>query len=81
MDNSREIENFLHNIAYLRRQHGLSKQEMARRLEIGVHSLNMIEEGILPPRMGISIIYAIYHHFGLLPSVLVSRKLDDPVSP
>lgn len=76
MDNSREIENFLHNIIYLRRQNGLSKQEMARKLGISLHSLNQIEAGIMPPRLKISIVYAVYRHFGIRPSALVSRKID-----
>ena len=49
MENNKEIEYFCHNIAFLRKSHGLSKKEMAKILGIGIWSLNKIERGELPP--------------------------------
>ena len=77
MQNDTQIENFCHNISYLRRLYGFSKQEMAKRLNIGVYSINLLEAGIMPPRLRVSVIYAVYQQFGLLPSVLLSGILDD----
>ena len=45
-----EILIFAHNLTWLRKKHGLSKRDMARRLGIGMESLNKLEQGIIPPR-------------------------------
>lgn len=67
MSNEKEIRTFCENIRYLRKKNGLSKKEMAKKLSIGIKSLNSIGSGIIPKRVTVDIIYAIYENFGILP--------------
>ena len=69
------IDTFLHNIAWLRKQHGLSKTEMAKRLEIGLWSMNKIEKGELPPRLHCDIIFAVHRNFGISCADLLEKWL------
>ena len=66
---------FLHNIVWLRSHYGISKKRMARMLGIGLWSLNKLEQGIIPPRMDIHIIFAVSKQFGISPSDLFSVPL------
>ena len=56
------------NIALLRKNNGLSKSEMSKMLGISVYSLNIIEQGKVPPRLDIHIFYNLYTSFGITPS-------------
>lgn len=49
----RNIQNFLYNIAWLRKQHHLTKKKMAALLGIGIFSLIKIENGRLPKKLTI----------------------------
>ena len=49
MKNNYEFKVFCENIKAIRKQKSLSKKEMAKRLGIGVKSLDSIENGIVPP--------------------------------
>ena len=69
------IDIFLYNIAWLRKHYGLSKKEMAKRLGIGLWSLNKIEKGELPPRLYYDIIFAVYKNFGIPCADLLSKRL------
>ena len=40
---------------------------MAKKLGIGVKSLELIESGSLPPRVSVRVVYMIYENFGILP--------------
>ena len=40
---------------------------MAEILGIGIKSLEKLENGILPPRLSVKIIFNIYYSFGILP--------------
>ena len=71
------FDTFLHNIVWLRKHNGLSKKEMAKRLEIGLWSLNKIERGELPPRLHCDIIFAVHHEFGIPYADLLSIRLDE----
>lgn len=51
MNNSEQMDNFLHNIAWLRQHYGFSKRKMAKILHIGIPSLNKIESGKCPERL------------------------------
>jgi transcriptional regulator with XRE-family HTH domain len=48
MGSEKEIMAFCENVRYLRKKNGLSKKEMAKKLGIGVKSLELIETGSLP---------------------------------
>lgn len=76
MDTSKEIEIFLHNMAWLRRHHGLSLRQMAACLEIGVWSVKKIDRGELPPKLGAGIFQIVWERFGILPSDLIGMYLD-----
>lgn len=71
----REWENFVHNLKWLRTQHGLSKKEMAKRLNISVWMLNKIERGEQPPRLTIDIFFAVQDQFGLHPAEQFAHRL------
>ena len=70
------IDIFLHNIVWLRKHYGLSKKEMAKRLGIGLWSLNKIEKGEWPPRLYCDIIFAVYQNFGISCADLLSLRLN-----
>ncbi|MBO5323027.1 MAG: helix-turn-helix transcriptional regulator [Oscillospiraceae bacterium] len=67
---------FLHNVAWLRRHYGISKKRMAKLLGIGLWSLNKIEKGEIPPRLDVSIIFAISRQFSIPPAELFSVYLQ-----
>lgn len=71
------IDTFLHNITWLRKHYGLSKKEMAKRLEIGLFTLNKIEKGELPPRLTCDIIFCVHKKFGIGMAEVLSRRLGD----
>lgn len=75
--NEKELENFMYNIAWLRKHYGLSKRKMAELLDIGLWSLNQIEKGIMPPRLGVDILFALRKNFGLRIADLLSRRLGE----
>lgn len=61
------------NILLLRQIYGLTKKRMSQILGISVYSLNKIEQGKLPPRLSVSVVFRIYEYFGVLP---FSQSLD-----
>lgn len=69
------IDIFLNNIAWLRKHHGLSKKEMARKLKISVWTLNRIERGELPPRLSCDMLFAVWKNFGVSISDILSLHL------
>lgn len=72
MKTTMELCLFCHNIRILRQHYKLSQKEMAQQLHIGIHSLRMLEKGIIPQRMGIEIFFYIYRLFGFSPNEVVS---------
>ena len=70
MQNSNQILILCQNIKILRERNGLSKKKMAQILDIGVTSLAKIEQGIMPPRTGVDIIFKISQHFKIRPHQL-----------
>ena len=74
--NREQIENFLYNIAWLRKHHGLSKKEMAARLEISVWRLTQMERGTLPPTTDVDVVMRIYKEFGVRPSEQFVKLVD-----
>lgn len=72
-----DIANYLYNMKWLRKHHNLSKKAMAKILDISTSSLNKIENGIMPPRLGIKIIHNIYNSFGILSEEMFTRRFDE----
>ncbi|MBQ9963765.1 MAG: helix-turn-helix transcriptional regulator, partial [Clostridia bacterium] len=64
-----------HNMKHIREQYAFSKRDMARLLGIGIGSLNKLEKGELPPRLGVEILFNIQHYFGISPQILLTEKL------
>lgn len=75
LENEKELKILAKNIAYLRKENRLSKKEMSALLKIGVQSLTQIENGELPPRLHISIIFEIQNIFGIAPKTILTRYL------
>lgn len=66
---------FCENIRYLRKIYGLSQKEMARRLNISVYMLRLIEKRVLSPRLSYKVLYTIEDVFGLSPSAVLETLL------
>lgn len=67
-DTYKELEILMKNIEYIRKKNGLSKKEMATILGIGINTLEKIENGIIPKRLTVEIVYRIHKNFRILPS-------------
>lgn len=67
----------MYNVAWLRKQHGLSKKNMAKLLHISVKSLERIEHREMPPKLSIRIVSHIQNHFGIHPKDIVSIRLGE----
>jgi len=61
--NTEQLSNLLYNVAWLRGYYGISKRRMAQLLKISVGSLNKLEAGIVPPRLGIEFIFHLHKEF------------------
>lgn len=70
------VNNFMHNVVYLRKKHGLTENEMARLLGIGTRSMHKLENGIVPPRMNMDALLAIWNCFGITPMTQLTCRLD-----
>lgn len=75
--NESQLQNFLYNLKYLRKSNGISKRKMAKLLGIGIGSLNKIESGKLPPRLGVSVFFDVQRLFGITPQEQLSSRLGD----
>lgn len=58
---------FCQNIKKLREAEKLSKKDMSKRLGIGVKSLTMLENGIIPKRLTCKIVFKIQDEFNIHP--------------
>lgn len=75
-NNEKQIQILCENIAFLRKENHLSKKEMATILNIGVQSLTKLENGELPPRLRVDVIFHIYDRFGIHPQMFMSQRLE-----
>ncbi len=76
MTTETEFQIFCENIRRLRKQYALSKKEMAKRLGIGMRSLEKIERGDIPVRLGCQIIFNASRCFGIRPAALFERMVS-----
>lgn len=53
MNKESEIKVFTDNLRYLRKKHGFTQRQAAALLGVGVHSISLLEKGVLPPRLGV----------------------------
>ena len=77
MDQSNEIQIFCKNIRFLRAKNGLSKRKMARIMGIGVRSLQQIEAGSLPPKIGSHIFFRLHDAFHIRIPLLLTCDLEE----
>ena len=73
---SAELEMFCYNIKEIRRHYGIPKKKMAELLGIGVGSLNQIEQGVIPSRLTVEILFAVQKQFKITPDVLLSVPIE-----
>lgn len=75
MKTDKDVQIFCENIKKIRLKYGLSKKGMAKILEIGIKSLNSLENGKIPLRLNCLIFYKIQENFGIRPSDLFDEDL------
>ena len=71
---SDEVLFFCENVKKLREIEKISKTKMAKKLEISVYQLSKIENGIIPPRLDISIVVKISKLYEIEPSKLFEES-------
>ena len=75
-DQKTQLDIFCKNLTYLRKYNGISKKKMATILRIGIKSLNQIEQGVMPPRVGIDILFYTAKYFSVRISRLLTEELQ-----
>lgn len=70
-------ETCLHNIAWLRAHHGISKRRMARILHIAVPTLDKIERGEKSMSLNGNMVHHISDEFHITPNVLFGKRLGE----
>lgn len=68
---------FCENVKRLRQKEKLSKREMSKILGIGVKTLTAIESGIIPPRMGCTMLLKIHKSFGIRPEDMFADLIPE----
>ncbi|MBQ5672542.1 MAG: helix-turn-helix transcriptional regulator [Oscillospiraceae bacterium] len=71
-----EMNRLANNLTYLRKENGISKQELADIMGVGLWTVTKLERGELPPRMKVEALFRIQHRFG----VSVHRLLGESLS-
>ncbi len=71
-----ELKIFLENVVCIRKYYGIPKKRMAQLLGIGIKSLNKIEAGECPLKMGADIVFNIYKNFRITPREMFEGRLD-----
>ena len=66
-----------HNIRVLRRKHGLSRTAMARRIHVTLKTLDSMEAGVIPDRIGILFLYHVMQAFGISPQNMLMVPLQE----
>ena len=74
MGTKREDRVLAKQLVRLRKAHGLSKKEMAKRLEIGVAHLSKWERGEIPPRLNVPFVWCVQDCFGVRPGELFTEE-------
>ena len=67
MSKDLDLSIFCENIVFLRKHNNYSKTKMAKLLGTSIKSLNSIENGKVPKKLGCRILDNIYINFGILP--------------
>ena len=59
------VEILSKNIKCLRKTNGMTKKEMAKLLGIGEGTLSKLENGVLPPRLTVEILFVLEREFDI----------------
>ena len=65
MTSEEKLLQFCANIRYLRHTHGLSKKNMASILGVGVNTITALENNVVSPRLGSSVLIRAGEYFHL----------------
>ena len=76
MTTEEQYQNLSHNIRVLRKTHGLSRTAMARRLHVTTRTLDSLEAGVIPDRVGVLLLYYLQYHFHIPISKLFMTRLE-----
>ncbi len=60
-----ELRFFAYNVARLRREHRVSVTNLAKALKIGRRSVMKLENGEVPPRMGVEVLFRASQFFNV----------------
>lgn len=71
-----EMDNLANNLAHLRKESGISKQELADIMGVGLWTVTKLERGELPPRMKVEALFRIQHRFGVSVHRLLGERLS-----
>lgn len=74
MNTDRELKNFCRNVAFLRKEHGLTQAQMATIMNVGVGTVRSLERGIVPPRLNAYVLYRLHDHFHISVDSLFSSR-------
>ena len=74
MDIDQELQNFCHNVACLRKTHGLTQAQMAKIMHVGIGTVRSLERGIVPPRLNVCVLRRLYDHFHISADSLISSQ-------
>ena len=77
MSKDKDIEILTKNIKWIREKNDISKKKMSEILNIGIKSLNKLEEGILPPRMSAKVLFRLQEKFKIPVCDLLEKFLSD----
>ena len=76
MNTEEHCRNICHNIRFLRRKYGLSRTAMARRIHVTIKTLDSMEAGVIPDRIGIYFLYYVQQAFDIAPQDLMMTRLE-----
>ena len=62
-----ELAIFCENMRLFRQHYGYSKKEMAKISGISTSTLTKLEQAIIPPKLGVNVVFKVAWHFKLEP--------------
>lgn len=74
-NNQSEWKIFSYNVRFIRMRYNIPKKEMAKKLGIGIKSLDKIEDGEMPQRLSVEIFFRIRNIFGIQPKKQLEKYL------
>lgn len=72
-----ELQNFSHNVKWLRETHHLSRTKMSKLLGVTIKTLTRIEAGDTPKHLTMRVLFRIWDHFGVHPVDQLEKRLGE----